>query len=141
MAPIVPPQRFTTEAYDRKDEKDCSKSLHHQQTIVAMNGLKRVQQMANEHAERVTVVDCVNAVGAAIPPIILFKGQRLKLEFNDNLPARSLVKMTPKGYMSDESPPHEEALNCRGEEVTKDLTQTKHPQFPLVLQLPCHLQQ
>lgn len=85
------------------DEKGCRISLHHQQTVLAEKGAKRVHQMSNEHAESVTVVGCVNAVGNAIPPIILFKGKRLKPEFTDNLRAAALVKMTEKGYMNHET--------------------------------------
>lgn len=38
--------------------------------------------------------------GSPIPPMIIFKGKRLKPEFQDNLPAGSLVKMAPKGSMT-----------------------------------------
>ncbi|XP_046975196.1 uncharacterized protein LOC124541384 [Vanessa cardui] len=85
------------------DEKSCRISLHHQQTVLAQKGIKRLHQIANEHAESVTVVGCVNAVGNAIPPMILFRGKRMKPEFTDNLPAGSLVKMTAKGYMTHET--------------------------------------
>lgn len=85
------------------DEKGCRISLHHQQTVLAQKGIKRLHQIANEHAESVTVVGCVNAIGNAIPPMILFKGKRMKPEFTDNLPAGSLVKMTAKGYMTHET--------------------------------------
>ncbi|KAF2904651.1 hypothetical protein ILUMI_01535 [Ignelater luminosus] len=81
------------------DEKGCRISLHYQQTLVAMKGSKRVHQIVNEHGESVTVVGCMYAISAGIPPMILFKGKELKSEFNnDNLPVGSLVKMTPKGY-------------------------------------------
>lgn len=85
------------------DEKNCRISLHHQQDVLTAKGRKRVHQIANEHAESVTVVGCGNAIGSAIPPMILFKGKRLKPEFNDNLPPGSLVKMTPKGCMTTET--------------------------------------
>ncbi|XP_023939021.2 uncharacterized protein LOC112046570 [Bicyclus anynana] len=85
------------------DEKNCRISLHHQQEVLTAKGKKRVHQIANEHAESVTVVGCGNAIGSAIPPMILFKGKRLKPEFQDNLPPGSLVKMTPKGSMTTET--------------------------------------
>ncbi|XP_045771781.1 uncharacterized protein LOC123871831 [Maniola jurtina] len=85
------------------DEKNCRISLHHQQEVLTAKGRKRVHQIANEHAESVTVVGCGNAIGSAIPPMILFKGKRLKPEFRDNLPPGSLVKMTPKGSMTTET--------------------------------------
>ncbi|KAJ2951388.1 hypothetical protein O0L34_g13531 [Tuta absoluta] len=85
------------------DEKNCRISLHHQKEVLRAKGKKRVHQIANEHAESVTVVGCGNAVGSAIPPMILFKGKRLKPEFRDNLPPGSLVRMTPKGSMTTET--------------------------------------
>lgn len=56
--------------------------------------------VAPEHAENVTVAACVNALGCPIPPMIIFKGKKLKSEFTDNLPSGSLVKMAPKGSMT-----------------------------------------
>ncbi|KAJ8887683.1 hypothetical protein PR048_013901 [Dryococelus australis] len=47
---------------------------------------KSVNLQSSEHAEIVTIVGCVNALGTAIPSIVIFKGKRLKPELNDNLP-------------------------------------------------------
>lgn len=82
------------------DEKGCRLTIHHQQQVLAEKGAKRVHLVSNEHAENVTIAMCVNAVGNAIPPMILFKGKRLRPEYCDNLPAGSLVKMAPKGSMT-----------------------------------------
>lgn len=82
------------------DEKGCRLTIHKQPTVLAQKGTKRVHMVAAEHAENVTVAACVNASGNAIPPMILFKGKRLKPEFQDNLPSGSLVKMAPKGSMT-----------------------------------------
>lgn len=84
------------------DEKGCRLTIHHQQTVLAQKGARRVHLIAPEHAENVTIAMCVNAVGTAIPPMIIFKGQRQKPEYSDNLPAGSLVKMAPKGSMTTE---------------------------------------
>lgn len=84
------------------DEKGCRLTIHHQQRVLAERGVKRVHMVAPEHAENVTVVACCNAIGNAIPPMIIFKGKRLKPEFLDNLPHGSLVKMAPKGSMTTE---------------------------------------
>lgn len=82
------------------DEKGCRLSLHHQQSVLAKKGAKRVHLVAPEHGENVTIVSCGNACGNAIPPTILFKGKRLKPEWKDTLPPGSLVLMTPKGSMN-----------------------------------------
>lgn len=84
------------------DEKGCRLTIHHQQTVLARKGTKRLHLIAPEHAENVTVVACVSATGNVMPPMILFKGKRMKPEFEDNLPAGALVKMSPKGSMTTE---------------------------------------
>ena len=82
------------------DEKGCRLTLHHQQQVLAKKGAKRVHIVAPEHAENVTIVTCGNASGQFIPPVILFKGQRLKPEWTENLPPGTNVIMTPKGSMT-----------------------------------------
>jgi hypothetical protein len=58
----------------------------------------------SEYGERVTVVACANAVGAgAIPPMILYKGKRMKREFADDLPPGSVCQMTEKGFITTKS--------------------------------------
>lgn len=84
------------------DEKGCRLTVHNQQTVLAQKGARRVHLIAPEHAQNVTIAMCINAVGTAIPPMIIFKGQRQKPEFSDNLPAGSSVKMSPKGSMTTE---------------------------------------
>lgn len=56
---------------------------------------------SSEHAVSVTIAGCVNAVGTAIPPMIIFKGKRLKPELYDNLPPGSWVEKSSKGYMTN----------------------------------------
>lgn len=82
------------------DEKGCRLTLHHQQKVFAAKGAKRVHFVSQEHAENVTIAMCVSATGNTVPPMILFKGKRLRPEFCDNLPPGSLVKMAPKGSMT-----------------------------------------
>lgn len=84
------------------DEKGCRLTIHHQQGVLAKKGAKRVHLQASEHAESVTIAGCVNALGTAIPPMVIFKGQRLKPELYDNLPPGSLVQKSAKGYMTNE---------------------------------------
>lgn len=47
---------------------------------------------ASEHAESVTIAGCVNALGTAIPPMVIIKGKRLKPGLFDNLPPGPLVE-------------------------------------------------
>ncbi|CAK1585467.1 unnamed protein product [Parnassius mnemosyne] len=85
------------------DEKGCQMILHKSPLVLAQKGVKRVHTLASEHAENVTIVSCGNAIGNTIPPMILFKGKRLKPEWEDNLPPGSLVAMAPKGSMNSET--------------------------------------
>lgn len=82
------------------DEKGCQLGLHHQKQVLAGKGSKRVHLVAPEHSENVTIVACGNAMGNAIPPMIIFKGIRRRPELIDDLPPCSAVEMAPKGYMT-----------------------------------------
>lgn len=50
--------------------------LHHQQSVLAAKGVKRVHLVSHEYAESVTIVAWANALGQTIPPVVLFKGTR-----------------------------------------------------------------
>src|ERR1700761_2207537 len=67
----------------------------------APKGVKSVLQITNSvRGETVTVLACCSAVGNFIPPMVIFKGQRCKAEFSDEMPPGSLVKMSESGYIS-----------------------------------------
>lgn len=85
------------------DEKGCQLAVHHQQKVLAQKGGKRVHVVAPEHGENVTVVACGNAMGNAIPPMIIFRGKRRRPELGDDLPPGSSVEMTEKGSMTTET--------------------------------------
>ncbi|XP_026318758.1 uncharacterized protein LOC113229402 [Hyposmocoma kahamanoa] len=84
------------------DEKGCRLTIHHQQTVLAQKGAKRVHLQSSEHAESVTIAGCVNALGTAIPPMVIFKGKRLKPQLHDNLPPGTLIEKSAKGYMTND---------------------------------------
>ena len=47
---------------------------------------------------------CVNASGTSfIPPMVLYKGKNRKDIWGDELPAGSILEMTPKGYITVKS--------------------------------------
>ncbi|CAG4971678.1 unnamed protein product [Parnassius apollo] len=84
------------------DEKGCRLTIHHQHKVFAAKGTKRVHFVAQEHAENVTIAMCVNTTGNSVPPMVIFKGKRLRPEFCDNMPPGTLVKMGTKGSMTTE---------------------------------------
>lgn len=85
------------------DEKGCRLSLHRQPVVLARKGSRRVHYRGKEHGENVTIVSCGNALGSVIPPMILFKGQRMKRDWSDNLPHGSVVNVTAKGSMTTDT--------------------------------------
>lgn len=85
------------------DEKGCRLTIHHQQQVLARKGVKRVHLVAPEHAENVTIVACGNALGQAIPPMVLFKGKRKKDEWQDTMPPGTKIEMTDKGSMTTDT--------------------------------------
>lgn len=85
------------------DEKGCQLTLHHQQTVLSHKGARRVHLVAPEHGENVSVVACANALGQTIPPLIIFKGVRVKPEWYITLPEESKILMTKKGSMTTDA--------------------------------------
>lgn len=64
------------------DEKSCRITVHKQNVVFAEKGYPRINLVALEHAENITIAMCVNAVGNAIPPMIIFKVQiRIGIKF------------------------------------------------------------
>ncbi|KAI5725066.1 hypothetical protein M8J77_010539 [Diaphorina citri] len=56
--------------------------------------------LGSEYAENVTLVACVSAIGHAVPPMIIFKGRRMRSTYKDGMPPQSIVTMSPKGSMT-----------------------------------------
>lgn len=67
-------------------------SLNKQPVVSARKGAKRVHNNAPEHGQNLT-----NVAVQAIPPVILFKSERLKHEWLDILLRGSDIFMTSKG--------------------------------------------
>lgn len=89
-----------TQSIYNVDDKGTRLCWHTQQVVLARKRAKRVHNIAPKHGEYVTIVACGNALGQAIPPVILFKGEILKPEWLENLPSGSNLFMTPKGSMT-----------------------------------------
>jgi hypothetical protein len=59
-------------------DKGCRLCVHKQPLLPTQKRGKRVNLVAAEHGDKVTIMSCGNAVGSAILPMILFEGQRMK---------------------------------------------------------------
>lgn len=55
------------------DEKGWRLTIHKQQAVMAKMAAKRVRLTAPEHGQNVSIVECGNALGQAVPPFILLK--------------------------------------------------------------------
>jgi hypothetical protein len=53
------------------DEQRCRLCLHKQPLVLTQKGGKHINLVAAKHGENVTILSCGNAVGSAIPPMIL----------------------------------------------------------------------
>ncbi|XP_018358953.1 PREDICTED: uncharacterized protein LOC108758464 [Trachymyrmex cornetzi] len=56
-----------------------------------------------ERGENVTVLACMNAAGHFIPPFVLFKGVRKRDDFMIDIPPRTEIFMTEKGWVTEEA--------------------------------------
>jgi len=56
------------------DEQRCRLCLQKQPLVLTQKGRKRVNLAAAEHGANVTILSCGNAVGSAIPPMMLVAG-------------------------------------------------------------------
>ena len=77
--------------------------LHKQPPVLTKKGGKSINLVAAEHGKYVTIVSCGYAIESAIPPMLLFKGQRMKGEWLDALPPGSITQMTCHGSMTTEA--------------------------------------
>ncbi|KAJ8892203.1 hypothetical protein PR048_004783 [Dryococelus australis] len=115
------------------DEKGCHFTIHHQQTVVAQKGAKLVHLQSSEHAESVTIPGCVNALCTVIPPMVIFKGKRLKRELNDNVPAWGLFPLNPEAIPEIAFAPSvltEAPVRLESEATNKEPTLTSNPPRP-----------
>ena len=50
---------------------------HHSPKLVTLKGQKKVKCRTSGDKSQITVVSCINAVGQAIPPFVIFKAKTL----------------------------------------------------------------
>ena len=81
------------------DEKGYRLCLQKQPLVLRYKGGKRINLVAVEHGENITIMSSEYANGSALLPMLLFKGQRMKGEWPDALPPGS-IQMTSCGSMT-----------------------------------------
>jgi DDE superfamily endonuclease len=71
------------------------------QKIVGGRGKRQVYQVTSgERGVLTTVIPCFNAAGDYIPPMIIFKGKRMRDGLNKNMPDGSIVAVSDSGYIN-----------------------------------------
>lgn len=97
--------------YDLFDKPECIYNmdesgfpLNNRPTkVVSRKGKREVVSLTNvERGQNVTVAACMNASGAYLPPMVIFKGVRKRPEFQDGLPPGSITVMSESGYINEE---------------------------------------
>ena len=68
--------------------------------FVGLLGKKLNQVVGSERAETSTVVDCVNAAGEKMPPLIIHRGVWVPATWTQNAPLYYQVCATKKGYIN-----------------------------------------
>ncbi|XP_023233357.1 uncharacterized protein LOC111633062 [Centruroides sculpturatus] len=87
------------EEFDLRDRPEC---IYNQDEIILPLNYKQKGKKEVESGEKATIIGCVNALGSYIPPFIVFKGVRKRLEFSNNLPSGSEVRLTKRGWINEE---------------------------------------
>ncbi|KAG8225510.1 hypothetical protein J437_LFUL005936 [Ladona fulva] len=85
------------------DETGFSTVQKKTQKIVARKGNKQVGVISSgERGVNTTLVCCVSASGQYVPPMIIFKRQRMANELRDGAPPGSIVHVSETGYINSE---------------------------------------
>ena len=70
-------------------------SLDHKQ--LKRIGSKKVHGIASGNKSQVTIVACANAAGILLPPMVIFKGERLNYDYTKGEVPGTLYGMSPNG--------------------------------------------
>ena len=54
---------------------------HQSSRVLARKGQKKVRYCTSGNKSQVTVVDCINAIGQALPPFVIFSAKNLNLDW------------------------------------------------------------
>lgn len=71
---------------------------HKPPKVIALRGTKKVHCHTSGNKMQITVLACANAVGTAIPPMVIFEGKRLNPEWTKGEVPCTLYGMSDKGW-------------------------------------------
>ena len=55
---------------------------HKQPKRIALKGMKKVHGLSTGNKSQITIVACGSATGQALPPMVIFKGERFNHEWS-----------------------------------------------------------
>ena len=70
---------------------------HKQLKRVALKGIKKFHGPSSGNKAQITILACANAVGTMIPPMVIFKGERLNYEWTRGEVPDTKYAMSPQG--------------------------------------------
>ena len=72
---------------------------HKQPKRIAERGARKVHGRASGDKSQITIVACANAAGYALPPMVIFKGERLNANYTKNQVPSTLYGMSKQGWI------------------------------------------
>ena len=102
---------------------------HKQLKRVALKGIKKVHGPSSGNKAQITILASANAVGTMIPPMVIFKGERLNYEWTRGEVPDTKYAMSPQGWTDHE---------LFFEWLSKQFTKSIPPSRPVLLLLDGH---
>ena len=102
---------------------------HKQLKRVALKGIKKVHGPSLGNKAQITILACANAVGTMIPPMEIFKGERLNYEWTRGEVPDTKYVMSPQEWTDHE---------LFFEWLSKQFTKSIPPSQPVLLLLDGH---
>ncbi|ESN95622.1 hypothetical protein HELRODRAFT_86484 [Helobdella robusta] len=103
LAKIYDEENLSPDRLFNMDENTLSTVQDGQSKIISAKGKKRIGAMtSNEREESVTSVVCVSASGQYIPPMLIYKRKRMKVEMTNGAPPGTVFSTQEKGWMSND---------------------------------------
>ena len=72
---------------------------HKQPKRIAERGARKVHSRASGDKSQITIVACANAAGSTLPPMVIFKGERLNADYTKNQVPNTLYGMSKQGWI------------------------------------------
>ena len=75
---------------------------HKQPKVVTKKGMKKVYGPASGNKSQITIVACGNAAGTTLPPMVIFRGEKLNPEWTKGEVPGTLYGMSDSGWIDQE---------------------------------------